>query len=272
MNADERRWEANGDFLKGFAGYGESEGVEEECAGGAGEDGVAVAGGGDGFTMEDCEIHRTAAGGFEANGTGTPIRNLTMRRCHIHDISLTGKWYETPVNGCCLFKDVQGGLVEDVFIERGYGEGIAAGFRSHGVVFRRVTVRDTTHLAMYVANCATDVLVEDCVVYQTGLAEFRQGDGDVGAGYVVGDEVAEGKDANRPHSENVTLRRCVVARLSGDEFGLILHDCPLVQAEAIARKLVTAIGELAFTASGDLKDFKFVVYEWHKDASKTPAQ
>ncbi|PWV65820.1 high-affinity branched-chain amino acid ABC transporter substrate-binding protein [Plasticicumulans acidivorans] len=31
----------------------------------------------------------------------------------------------------------------------------------------------------------------------------------------------------------------------------------------------TPIGELGFTASGDLKDFKFVVYEWHKDASKT---
>jgi hypothetical protein len=92
---------------------------------------------------------------------------------------------------------------------------MSAGFRSHGVTFRRVTVRDTTHLAMYVANCATDVLVEDCVVYQTGLAEFRQGDGDVGAGYVVGDEVAEGKDANRPHSENVTLRRCVAVNCSG---------------------------------------------------------
>ena len=177
--------------------------------------GVVIGAGGSGLVLEDFEIHHTFSGGLACNGSGKPITGITIRRGHVHDISLSGRWRETPVSGCFLFKDANNLLVEDVLIERGHGEGIAAGFRSHGVVFRRVTVRDTTHLAMYVANCATDVLVEDCVVYQTGLAEFRQGDGDVGAGYVVGDEVAEGKDANRPHSENVTLRRCVAVNCSG---------------------------------------------------------
>ena len=171
--------------------------------------GVVIGAGGDKFTLEDFEIHHTFSGGLACNGSGKPITGIAIRRGHVHDISLSGRWRETPVSGCFLFKDANNLLVEDVLIERGHGEGIAAGFRSHGVVFRRVTVRDTTHLAMYVANCATDVLVEDCVVYQTGAAEFRQHDGDVGAGFVVGDEVAEGKDDNRPHSENVTLRRCV---------------------------------------------------------------
>ena len=177
--------------------------------------GVVIGPGGDGLVLEDFEIHHTFSGGLACNGSGKAIADIAIRRGHVHDISLSGRWRETPVSGCFLFKDANNLLVEDVLIERGHGEGIAAGFRSTGVVFRRVTVRDTTHLAMYVANCATDVLVEDCVVYQTGLAEFRQGDGDVGAGYVVGDEVAEGKDANRPHSENVTLRRCVAVNCSG---------------------------------------------------------
>ena len=171
--------------------------------------GVVIGAGGSGLVLEDFEIHHTFSGGLACNGSGKPITGITIRRGHVHDISLSGRWRETPVSGCFLFKDADGLLVEDVLIERGRVEGIAAGFRSTGVVFRRVTVRDTTHLAMYVANCATDVLVEDCVVYQTGAAEFRQHDGDVGAGFVVGDEVAEGKDDNRPHSENVTLRRCV---------------------------------------------------------------
>ncbi|MCL2657657.1 MAG: branched-chain amino acid ABC transporter substrate-binding protein [Betaproteobacteria bacterium] len=33
----------------------------------------------------------------------------------------------------------------------------------------------------------------------------------------------------------------------------------------------TPIGEVQFDAQGDLKSFKFVVFTWHKDATKTPA-
>ena len=43
-------------------------------------------------------------------------------------------------------------------------------------------------------------------------------------------------------------------------------------AEALrANRFQTPIGELAFDSKGDLQNFKFVVYQWHKDASKTPA-
>ena len=31
------------------------------------------------------------------------------------------------------------------------------------------------------------------------------------------------------------------------------------------------LGKVEFDAQGDLKSFKFVVYTWHKDASKTAA-
>jgi len=34
----------------------------------------------------------------------------------------------------------------------------------------------------------------------------------------------------------------------------------------------TPIGKVAYDAQGDLKSFKFVVYTWHKDATKTAAR
>ena len=33
----------------------------------------------------------------------------------------------------------------------------------------------------------------------------------------------------------------------------------------------TPIGKVEYDAKGDLKSFKFVVYTWHKDATKTAA-
>lgn len=181
--------------------------------------GVAVGAGGHRFLMENCRIHHTYHGGFKANPTGGTIDGITVRGCHVHDIALSGRFKEVPVNGCFLFKSCRDVLVEDCLIERGHGEGIAAGSRSIGVTFRRVTVRDTKHLLMYVANRAQDVLVEDCVLYQRGLPEFTQGDGDVGAGMVIGDEESGSKDDNWQHSEGVTIRRCLVVN-AGGMFGL----------------------------------------------------
>ena len=181
--------------------------------------GVAVGEGGHDFTLEYCEIHDCYHGGFKANPTGGTIRNITVRRCYVHDIALSGRFKEVPVNGCFLFKSCDGVLVEDCLIERGHGEGMAAGSRSQNVTFRRCTVRDTKHLLMYVANRAQNVLVEDCILYQTGIPEFTQRDGDVGAGLVVGDEESGAKDDNWQHSENVTIRRCVVWN-AGGMFGL----------------------------------------------------
>jgi hypothetical protein len=172
--------------------------------------GVAVTQGGHRFTMEKCQIHHTLQAGFAANGLGEFIEGITIRHCHAHDLCLSGQWQETPVNGCFLFKSARRALVEDCLIERGYGEGLAAGSRSQHIVFRRVTVRNTRHLLVYAANRATDVTVEHCLFYQDGLAAFRQGDGDVGAGIVVGDEESGDKDNQWQHSENVTIRGCLV--------------------------------------------------------------
>jgi hypothetical protein len=87
---------------------------------------------------------------------------------------------------------------------------MAAGIQSIGIIFRRVTIHTTMHLAVYASNRAQDVLLEDCVFYQTGDPEYRQGDGDVGAGIVIGDETRpDDKDDNWRHAENVTIRRCL---------------------------------------------------------------
>lgn len=48
---------------------------------------------------------------------------------------------------------------------------------------------------------------------------------------------------------------------------------PVKVAEAIHKgTFKTPTGDLSFDAKGDLKDFKFVVYEWHYGKPKTPAE
>jgi len=176
--------------------------------------GVNVAAGGDGFLMENCYIHHTANGGFGANGTGTPINGLTIRNCRLEYLSLTGQWYETPVNGCCLFRYVAGLKVENLDIRYGCGEGFALGPYTDGVV-RWLRVGDTKHLGVYGFNRARNVLFEDCVIYQTGDPEWRQGDGHVGSGFVFGDEVSGTKWAKGPRGDDAILRRCITINTGG---------------------------------------------------------
>jgi branched-chain amino acid transport system substrate-binding protein len=49
-------------------------------------------------------------------------------------------------------------------------------------------------------------------------------------------------------------------------------DTAKVAAALRANSFATPTGNLAFDEKGDLKDFSFVVYEWHKDGSKTEAK
>jgi len=172
--------------------------------------GIAVGAGGDDCLIERCEVHDTLDGALSANGTGTTIRGITVRGCHFHDISLSGTWYETPVNGCFLFKGCEDVLLEDNITERGHGEGGAFGTRSKRLTMRRCVFRRMTHLLFYVSNRAQDVLVEDSIFYQlAGEKEFRQDDGDVGQGLVIGDELSE-RSVNWQHGEDIVVRRCLV--------------------------------------------------------------
>lgn len=175
--------------------------------------GVAVAGGGDGFVMTDCTIHDCYDGGVGVNGTGSAVENVTFRRVTVRRVSRSWAVEDSPsnVNGCFLFRWAKNALVEDCVVSESYGEGMACGIQTVGITLRRVTIHTTMHLCVYASNRAQDVLLEDCVFYQTGDPEYLQGDGDVGAGIVIGDETrADEKDDNWRHAEDVTIRRCVV--------------------------------------------------------------
>lgn len=49
-------------------------------------------------------------------------------------------------------------------------------------------------------------------------------------------------------------------------------DTAKVAAALRANSFATPTGNLSFDEKGDLKDFSFVVYEWHKDGTKTEAK
>jgi branched-chain amino acid transport system substrate-binding protein len=48
-------------------------------------------------------------------------------------------------------------------------------------------------------------------------------------------------------------------------------DTAKVAAALRGNTFDTPTGALSFDAKGDLKDFSFVVYEWHQDGTKTEA-
>ena len=48
---------------------------------------------------------------------------------------------------------------------------------------------------------------------------------------------------------------------------------PIKLAEYIRKNsFQTPIGKVAFRENGDLKEFEFVIFEWHADATKTPVK
>jgi hypothetical protein len=122
--------------------------------------------------------------GVAVNGLGHAVENVTFRGVHVRRVSRSWVVEESPkgVAGCFLFRYAKNALVEDSSVSESYGEGMAAGIQSIGVTFRRVTIHTTMHLAVYASNRAQDVLLEDCVFYQTGDPEYRQGDGRRGRG------------------------------------------------------------------------------------------
>ena len=180
--------------------------------------GVAVAAGGDRFLMEDCAIHDCYSGGFGLNGMGTPVHDVTLRRVSISRVARSWVVQTRPTNvsGRCLVRWGRNVLFDECSVVGGYGEGMAAGVETIGMVVRNCLVADTMHLAIYAANRAQNVLVEGCVIFHTGDPEYTQGDGDVGTGIIVGDETRpDTKDDRWQHAENVEVRGCLVVGYGG---------------------------------------------------------
>ena len=170
---------------------------------------------GDGFTMIGCYIHHTINGGFGANGTGKLIRNVNIEDCFMEHLSLSGRWQETPVNGCCLFRYVIGLRIKSLHIRYGHGEGFALGPFTQDAEVDGLLVEDTTHLGVYASNRAINVLFRNCAVIQRGLDEWRQGDGDVGGGFIIGDEVAGDKTKKWPNGDKITIENCITVNTTG---------------------------------------------------------
>lgn len=182
--------------------------------------GLYVGAGGDNALIEDVTIENTYNSGIALNGMGDYVENVTFRRVTVRGSSRS--WAVTPpaqrqgVGGNWLFRWGKNILLEDCRLSGGYGEGPAAGVGTIGFTMRRCVIDTTMHLMTYAANRARDVLIEDCVLYQTGDPVYRQPDGQVGGGFVIGDETRwDDKDDKWQHSENVTLRRCVVVNGGG---------------------------------------------------------
>lgn len=172
--------------------------------------GVTVGPGGHDFTMRNCIIHDCVNGGFGANGSGTPIRNVLVEDCYGYRLSMSGsfKGQETPVNGCWLVKSVKGVVMRRVRVHQGHGEGMAAGTQSEDVLFEACVVSDTKHWAFGVNRCKGATL-RNCVAYHTGDPDYIQGDGDVPAAYIVGDEISAKRFVNGPWSQGVLVEGCV---------------------------------------------------------------
>lgn len=184
---------------------------------------VTVTAGGDRAQILDCYIHDTYNGGVGVNGMGKMVPNVVIRGCRLIRVSLSSEVKTSGgggVEGNCLFRWAKNVLVEDCYIAGGHGEGMAAGVESDGVTIRGCTIHTNAHLLIYASNRAQNVLVENCVFYQTGDPRFRQRDGDVGTGVVVGDEIRpDDKDDRWQKAENVEVRYCTVVN-GGSLFGV----------------------------------------------------
>lgn len=183
--------------------------------------GIAIGEGGDRARVEGCYIHDAYNGGIGVNGMGRMVKDVVIRDCRLYRVSRSSETKSGGgVEGNFLFRWAKNALVEDCHVSGGHGEGMAAGVESDGVTFRNCTVHTNAHLLVYASNRAQNVLVEGCTFYQTGDPRYRQPDGDVGTGIVVGDEIRpDDKDDNWQHAENVEIRNCLVVN-GGSLFGV----------------------------------------------------
>ena len=108
----------------------------------------------------------------------------------------------------------------------GFGEALAAGVETGrrladgtevmGLTIRGCVIHSFMHLLIYASNRARNVKIENCVLYQTGDPDFLQGDGQVGVGFVIGNELSgDAKDRGRQRAENVVIEDCLVVNTTG---------------------------------------------------------
>lgn len=173
----------------------------------------------DGCVIHDCEDGAVVVSGEGKNRVkGVKLLNTTMYR-------LSRSWAvqknPTNVGGTCRWRWVEDATVRGCTLYAGYGEGIAAGVGTIGMVIEGNVIHTLMHLAIY-ANWARDVTIRDNVIFQTGDPTYKQPDGDVGTGIRVGNEwhaKDPSKSENWPPVENVLIEGNLVVG-TGVAFGL----------------------------------------------------
>lgn len=177
--------------------------------------GIMIGQGGHGAAIEECLIEDCYDGAIALNGMSQRVRGVRVLNCTMRRLSRSWKFDQSGVGGCCRFKWAEDAMVSGCHLYAGYGEGVAAGVGTRGMVIENNVIHDLMHLAIYV-NRAQDVIVRGNVIYNTGDPLYRQPDGDVGRGIVVGDETRgkDDKDERWQNSANVLVENNLVVGTS----------------------------------------------------------
>lgn len=81
------------------------------------------------------------------------------------------------------------------------------------------------------------------------------------------------KDKKQDSSGPFVMPSYAAVQIIADTITKIKSEDPIKVAETMKKSSYqTPIGTVAFQKNGDLKEFKFVVYNWHADGTKTPAK
>ena len=175
--------------------------------------GIHIGAGGHNALIDGCTIHDCFDGAVVVSGEGGRVKGVRLLNTTMYHISRSWKIEKPPkgVGGCCRWRWAEDVVVRGCHLFAGYGEGIAAGIQTRGMVIENNVIHDLMHLAIYV-NHAVDVIVRGNVIYQTGDPLYAQPDGDVGTGINVGDETRgkDDRDEGWQFSENVLVEGNVV--------------------------------------------------------------
>lgn len=173
--------------------------------------GIHVGAGGDRATIDGCAIQNCYDGAFVLSGEGQFVEDVRLLNTVMTDLSLSWRFDTRGVGGCCRWRYAKRGLVQNCVVGRGHGEGIAAGVGTVGMEIIGNVVFDLMHLAIYAGNNATDVVVEDNIIFHTGDERFMH-DGKAGRGIVTGNEIRprDNIDDRWPKADRIRIRRNLV--------------------------------------------------------------
>lgn len=171
-------------------------------------DAIGVTKGGHRARILNCRVDVALSGGIILNA-GETLNGIVVSGCVV---TRTGMGWAIRrsggVSGAINLIRCDGALVEDTVSAYSWGEGLNVGKGTINSVVRRYTGFDNAHFCLGV-NRARDCVVEDCLLFLTGMEERQVGSENWPGGLVIGDE--EGlKGENYAPSRGIQVRRNVI--------------------------------------------------------------